>query len=123
MLPWDAPHHVYILASRPYGTLYVCQTNDLGRRVREHRNARVPGFTYRYQIKQLVWFEGWQCRQGAFRRERQIKKWDRLWKIQLIESLNPTWDDFGLHPQVTERFQDAGARWRSNLDTWRPPPF
>ena len=121
MLPWDAPHHVYILASRPFGVLYVGQTNDLGRRVWEHRNARVPGFTCRYQVKQLVWFEGWESRRDGFRRERQIKKWNRLWKVELIEALNPTWDDLGLRPEITRSFEETRVRWTGDYSDWRPP--
>lgn len=121
MIRWDAPFFVYILASRPYGTLYVGQTNDLGRRVWEHLNARVPGFTYRYKVSQLVWVEGWDGRRDAFRRERQIKAWKRAWKIRLIETQNPTWEDFGLRPEITRRFAEARTRWTGDYSTWRPP--
>ncbi len=84
---------VYILSSGPYGTLYTGQTGDLAKRVFEHREKAQPGFTSRYGVTQLVWFETFELRENAFRRERQIKEWKRRWKIELIEASNPTWRD------------------------------
>jgi len=85
--------YVYILASRRNGTLYVGMTDDLVRRVWEHRIGALPGFTRRYGVKMLVWYEPHETRETAFHRERQIKKWNRAWKLQLIERSNPTWKD------------------------------
>jgi putative endonuclease len=88
--------YVYILASRRNGTLYVGMTDDLVRRVWEHRIGAVPGFTRKYGVKMLVWYEQHETRKTAFQRERQIKKWNRAWKLQLIERFNPTWKDLAV---------------------------
>jgi putative endonuclease len=77
---------VYMLASRHYGTLYVGSTNDLARRVWEHKTKAIPGFTTKYGVDRLVWFEVHETLEGALIRERQIKRWKRDWKINLIES-------------------------------------
>ena len=84
---------VYILASQPGGTLYVGVTNDLVRRAYEHRNGIVPGFTKRYDIKRVVYYEPHDSIQAAIQREKNIKHWPREWKIDLIVSLNPNWRD------------------------------
>jgi putative endonuclease len=84
---------VYMLASRRNGTLYVGMTDDLPRRVWQHRTGAVPGFTSRYGIKTLVWHEAHDSREAAFMRERQLKKWNRSWKLRLIEADNPHWRD------------------------------
>jgi putative endonuclease len=84
---------VYILASQRGGTLYVGVTNDLVRRVYEHRNELVPGFTKRYGVKQLVYFEQHDTAYAAIQREKNIKHWSREWKIDLIVSMNPDWRD------------------------------
>jgi putative endonuclease len=86
---------VYIMASAPYGTLYTGHTDDLARRVYEHRNKLRRGFASKYGIDKLVWFETFEERENAFRRERQIKEWRRKWKIELIEAENPAWRDLG----------------------------
>ena len=91
--------YTYILASGPYGPLYTGSTDDLARRVFEHREKMRPGFTSKYNVTQLVWFEGFEGRESAFRRERQIKEWRRKWKIELIEASNPTWRD--LYDDIT----------------------
>ena len=88
--------YVYILASRRNGTLYVGMTDDLIRRVWEHRIGTVPGFTRKYGVKMLVWYEQHETREMAFQRERQIKRWNRAWKLQLIERFNPTWKDLAV---------------------------
>ena len=88
--------YVYILASRRNGTLYVGMTDDLVRRVWEHRIGTVPGFTRKYGVKMLVWYEQHETREMAFQRERQIKRWNRAWKLQLIERFNPTWKDLAV---------------------------
>src|SRR5438552_13138894 len=84
---------VYILASRRNGTLYVGMTDNLPRRMTQHRHGEVPGFTQKYQVKMLVWFEQHDTRESAFLRERQLKKWNRAWKLNLIEGTNPQWRD------------------------------
>ena len=84
---------VYILASKPNGTLYVGVTSDLIQRIWQHRNDLVEGFTKRYGVHRLVWYEVHECMESAIRRERAIKKWHRVWKIELIEKNNPTWRD------------------------------
>ncbi len=85
--------YVYLLASRPHGTLYVGVTSNLARRVWQHKTNAVPGFTSRYGVDRLVWFEVHSLWDAAIRREKQIKEWKRAWKIQLIESDNPQWID------------------------------
>jgi putative endonuclease len=84
---------VYILASRQNGTLYTGMTDDLVKRTWQHRNGVIPGFTKRYEVKTLVWYELHESRESALGRERQIKKWNRAWKLQAIEEKNPTWRD------------------------------
>ena len=84
-----------MLASRRNGTLYIGITDDLARRVEEHRIGAVPGFTKVYGVKILVWYEVHETRESAFQRERQLKKWNRRWKLELIERQNPAWNDLG----------------------------
>ena len=86
-------YYVYILASRRDGAIYVGITNDLARRVYDHRIKAVPGFTAKYNITQLVWFEVYDDPISAISRERELKKWKRAWKIRLIEKDNPNWND------------------------------
>jgi putative endonuclease len=81
------------LASRRNGTLYIGMTDDLIRRVWEHRVGAVAGFTQKYGVKSLVWYEQHESREFAFQRERQMKKWNRAWKLRLIEGFNPEWKD------------------------------
>jgi putative endonuclease len=83
----------YILASERNGTLYVGMTDDLVKRVWQHRNDLIPGFTQRYGVKMLVWYEPHASRESAFVRERRLKKWNRAWKLALIEQVNPRWED------------------------------
>ena len=89
---------VYILASRRNGTLYVGVTGDLVRRVWEHKQDLVEGFTKKYRVHQLVYFEFHASMPDAILREKRIKKWNRAWKIALIEKSNPEWSD--LWPQI-----------------------
>lgn len=84
---------VYILASAPNGILYVGVTSDLVRRTYEHREGLVPGFTKRYRIKRLVYFERYDDIQTAIQREHNIKHWSRTWKVRLILRDNPEWND------------------------------
>jgi putative endonuclease len=86
-------YYVYILASRRDGAIYVGVTNDLVRRVYEHRIKAVPGFTSKYNITRLVWFEVYDDPISAISREKELKKWKRDWKVQLIEAENPNWND------------------------------
>jgi len=87
--------YVYLLASKRNGTVYVGMTDDLVKRVWQHRNDVIPGFTQRYRVKTLVWYEPHESRKSTFARERQIKKWNRAWKLELIEQANPGWRDLG----------------------------
>lgn len=84
---------VYILASRPRGTLYVGVTNDLVRRVYEHREGLADGFSKKYGVKQLVYYEEHATMPLAIQREKNIKHWSRKWKIDLITGMNPDWVD------------------------------
>ena len=84
---------VYILASKRNGTLYVGVTNDLARRISEHKAKRVPGFTQKYGVDGLVYFEVFDSVLEARAREHSLKRWRRAWKIALIERLNPDWRD------------------------------
>lgn len=81
------------MASKPYGVLYVGVTNDLVRRVYEHKNNIVPGFTEKYFVHLLVWFEQTNSIEAAITKEKQIKKWNREWKLNLINKTNPSWKD------------------------------
>jgi putative endonuclease len=85
--------YVYILATRQDGPLYVGITNDLARRVSEHKNKTFKGFTARYNVDRLVYFETFEQPDAAILREKQLKRWRREWKVQLIEKGNPGWDD------------------------------
>lgn len=85
--------HVYIMASRAWGTLYIGITGDLFRRVFEHRQGLVNGFTKTYGVKNLVSFEEWATATAAIHREKRLKKWPRTWKINLIRTDNPDWRD------------------------------
>ena len=87
------PFFVYILASKRNGTLYVGVTNDLARRISEHKAKLVPGFTRQYGITLLVYFETYDSILEARAREHAMKRWRRAWKIELIEKLNPEWRD------------------------------
>jgi putative endonuclease len=89
---------VYILTNRPNGILYVGVTNDLIRRVYEHRTGAVPGFTKRYGLKSLVYFEAYDEIQTAIQREHTMKHWSRTWKVRLILRENPQWRD--LFPEL-----------------------
>jgi putative endonuclease len=84
---------VYILASKRNGTLYIGVTSDLVKRVWEHKNNLVEGFTKRYGVHQLVWYEVHEGMESAIKREKQLKEWKRKWKLELIEGTNPSWND------------------------------
>ena len=85
--------YFYILANRRNGALYVGATNDLARRVDEHKNGVIPGFTKKYKIDRLVYFESHDDKSSALLRERRVKGWERKWKIALIEKENAEWRD------------------------------
>ena len=87
------PSYVYLLASKRNGTLYAGVTADLVKRVWEHKNDQVEGFTKRYGVHSLVWFEVHETMESAIGREKAIKEWKRAWKLELIEKDNPTWRD------------------------------
>jgi putative endonuclease len=91
-------YFVYILASRIGGTLYVGVTNDLIRRVFEHKSKFVRGFTKRYDVVRLVYYEQHDDIEEAILREKRLKKWNRAWKVRLIEEKNPNWVD--LYPEI-----------------------
>ncbi|OGX06662.1 MAG: GIY-YIG nuclease [Omnitrophica bacterium RIFCSPLOWO2_12_FULL_50_11] len=84
---------VYLMASRRNGTLYTGVTSNLAKRVWEHKNNVVEGFTKRYGVHRLVWYEPHPNMESAIRREKRVKEWKRRWKLELIESLNPDWQD------------------------------
>jgi putative endonuclease len=91
-------YYVYMLASRKNGTLYTGVTSALVQRVWQHREEMTVGFTSKYQVKRLVYFEPYDCARNAIQREKNIKHWPRRWKIALIETINPDWRD--LYAQI-----------------------
>ena len=95
-LEMDKYSYVYMLASDPYGTLYVGVTSDLVRRVWEHRTAVMDGFSKRHAVNRLVWYEMHADIMEAIKREKQIKKWRRNWKVNLVQAENPGWRDLYL---------------------------
>ena len=86
-------YYVYILASQRNGTLYVGVTGDLSRRVWEHKEGLTPGFTSKYGVLRLVWYEDYPDISDAITREKRLKRWRRAWKLRLIEEQNPQWLD------------------------------
>ena len=86
------------MASKRNGTLYIGVTSDLVKRVWEHKNNVVEGFTKRYGVHQLVWYELHENMESAIKREKQLKEWNRQWKLELIEDTNPNWQD--LYPVI-----------------------
>lgn len=90
--------YVYLLASQKQGTLYLGAARDLVRRVYQHKEKLLPGFTSKYDVRRLVWFEVYDDPTNAILREKEIKKWRRAWKIALIEKDNPDWKD--LYPDI-----------------------
>ena len=104
---------VYLLASGFHGTLYTGVTSNLEQRIAQHRQETMKGFTARYGVKRLVWFEVHERMEEAIVREKAIKRWHRAWKIALVEAANPTWrdlaEDWGFEPLV-KRQVDPGSR-------------
>lgn len=102
------PYYVYILASGFNGTLYIGVTSNLVKRVWEHKNDLVPGFTKKYGVHFVVWYEVHRSAEGAILREKRLKKWNRDWKKNLIERENPRWDDLYdtiIHSQETATYR------------------
>ena len=91
--PLNKQPAVYILASQRNGTLYMGVTSDLVKRIWEHKNNLVEGFTKRYGVHQLVWYEMHENMESAIKREKQIKEWKRKWKLELIEDMNQNWEE------------------------------
>ena len=91
--PMISAAYVYILASKRNGTLYTGATRDLVRRIYQHKSHQTDGFTHKYSVTQLVYYEKHDRLDQAIQREKQIKKWNRAWKLQLIEKRNPDWQD------------------------------
>ncbi len=85
--------YVYIVTNKKYGVLYTGMTDDINKRAWMHREHILPGFSDKYNCEKLVWYEVHESRESAFTQERQIKEWQRVWKIELIERLNPSWND------------------------------
>ena len=92
-------YYIYIMTNKRNGTLYIGVTNDLIRKVYEHKNYLLDGFTKNYDIKMLVYFEIYDSIETALNREKNIKAWQRSWKVRIIEEQNPHWND--LYNQVT----------------------
>ncbi|MBI4973064.1 GIY-YIG nuclease family protein [Candidatus Roizmanbacteria bacterium] len=90
---FDKSYCVYILSSQKNGTLYVGVTSNLVKRIWEHKNQKVEGFTKKYEVHHLIYYELHDNPESAIRREKQIKKWNRKWKLRLIEEKNPEWKD------------------------------
>ena len=91
--PMAHDYYVYILASSPNGTLYVGVTNDLSRRIGEHRGGVITGFTAKHNVKIVVWYEAFGDINEAIAHEKRLKRWARVWKLALIEKTNPQWKD------------------------------
>jgi len=86
-------YYVYILSNKRNGTLYIGLTNDIERRISEHKSKTYKGFTLKYDVNKLVYFEELESYNDAVTREKQLKKWRRIWKLSLIEKSNPEWND------------------------------
>lgn len=89
-------YYIYILTNYTKSTLYIGVTNDLARRMEEHKNGLIEGFSKKYNLKYLVYCEEWSDINEAIVREKQLKKWNRAWKEKLISELNPRWTDLSL---------------------------
>lgn len=98
-------YSVYILASKKEGTLYIGVTSDLEKRVWQHKNKIIKGFTEKYNVDKLVYYEQTENVESALTREKQLKEWQRRWKIRLIEKDNPEWND--LSELITDGFRSS----------------
>jgi putative endonuclease len=109
----ERTYFVYLLASRPYGTLYIGVTNDLYRRTVEHRDGRAGKFTKKYGVTKLVWFQEFSDIEEAIQREKSMKRWPRAWKINLIERSNPDWHD--LFPAM-QKYEPKAATFGARIE-------
>ncbi len=100
---------VYILASRRHGTLYIGVTSNLLARIVQHREGLIPGFTQRYGVRHLVWYEMHGTMESAILREKRLKEWRRAWKIELIEARNEQWDDLAIGLGLPRLAPDAAG--------------
>ena len=115
MVGRDAAIAVYMLASRRKGTLYIGVTSGLSNRIAKHRDERLGGFTAKYGVKRLVWYQRYESMTAAIQKEKSLKRWPREWKLNLVERDNPHWDDL----------YDEMMRWtpvRPQFDDWPAPP-
>ena len=104
-------YYLYILANRRNGTLYIGVTGHLIQRIQQHKTKLIPGFTAKYNLNRLVYVEAHTDVQGAIRREKQMKKWRRAWKVELIEQANPEWLDlFGDIIDLPDKRNRPGSR-------------
>ncbi len=110
---------VYILASDRNGTIYIGVTSDLIGRTWQHREHVVDGFTKRYDVTRLIWYELHDTMESAITREKQIKKWNRTWKIRMIQQNNPQWRD--LWPEISGESVDMDSRLRGNDEQGQTP--
>ena len=101
--------YVYVMANKKCGAIYIGQTADIFHRVRQHKDGRIAGYSKDHGCTKLVWFETHLSRDDAFTRERQLKKWNRSWKIELIKSVNPYWDDLSVS-LTRDQFEEA--KWQ-----------
>jgi putative endonuclease len=114
----DKDYYVYILSNQRNGTLYTGITSNLIRRIWEHRNKTVEGFTRKYHVDKLVYFEQYNDPENAIKREKRLKKYNRQWKLELIERENPEWRD--LYTDLVSGLPDLRAKHRSPRPTGRP---
>ena len=123
----DHNYYVYIVTNKHRTTLYIGMTNDLGRRIAEHKNGDIAGFTQRYQLNRLVWFEYFGDVNAAITREKELKGWRRSKKIALIEKQNPRWFDLSAdweqepridngYASMEEMVRDSSLAWRDQND-------
>jgi len=90
------PSYVYIITNKRNGTLYIGVTSNPSKRITEHKQGLLDGFSKRYSLKLLVWYEEHPDIYSAIKREKQLKKWNRVWKLELIERTNPNWEDLSI---------------------------
>jgi putative endonuclease len=113
---------VYILDSGKHGTLYIGVTSDLMARLHQHREGLIEGFTTRYGVRRLVWFDMADTMEAAITREKQLKKWDRDWKLRLIEDSNPEWRDLAISlsfaPIARAEHMDSRLRGNDEVTRW-----
>ncbi len=104
---WNYNYYVYILTNKNDTVLYIGVTNNLKRRIYEHKNKVIPGFTKKYNVNKLVYFEHFKNINDAIQREKQLKKWNRSWKNDLINKTNPKWID--LHKKISDQVGDDNS--------------